>query len=436
VTSLRSLFIASTLALALSANTARAADESPFKFEFHGFVVGSLYYQDQAFANAQGQGLLLAAPSNANKAPSPGTPVAGTNATKSGSLLGGDIRESRFAFSLTGPKEAFVGGTPRAYFEFDLNGLNGAGSFNEQQNIPRIRAAIAEVKWGATAFQAGQQNHLLVVQVPASVGHIPNPITYGAGTIGWRTPGFRVLHAIPMDAFKLELAAEVVRNNWAAAGNAQPGGGSANPDSQGTGASNSPRTINFGDASGLPQVQARVKLDGKAGDIGWMAYLVGAFHQVKLDGFGASAIPPTVNGVQKKSLSGYAVQAGGKVSFAPVTLVLNGYMGQAAGNWLGAIAQFGDISNWGAWAQLSVDATKELSIHALFGTDRPEAKDVRAWGNARLENTAYGAMVRYMEGGYAIGVEGYQIDTKYSTGAATSVNNKGLQIIGSAGYFF
>jgi hypothetical protein len=422
VNSLRSLFIASTLALALSANTARAADESPFKFEFHGFVVGSLYYQDQVFANAQGQGLLLAAPSNANKAPST-TPTV-PNATKSGSLLGGDIRESRFAFSLTGPKEAFLGGTPRAYFEFDLFGLNGAGAYATEQNIPRIRAAIAEVKWGATTFQAGQQNQLVVVQTPATVAHVPNPVTYGAGTIGWRTPGLRILHAIPMDGFKLELGAEVVANNY------------NNGVQAVNGAQNTPASVSFGNASGLPMIQARAKLDGKAGDIGWSAYLVGVYDSVKLEGFGGAATPPTINGAVKKSIDSYAVQAGGKVNFAPVYVAANGYYGKGTGNMLGAIVQFGDIKNWGAWAQVGVDATKELSIHAIFGTDRPEAKDVRAWAGTRLENTVYGGMIRYMEGGYALGVEGYQFDTKYSTGATTSVNNKGLQIIGSAGYFF
>lgn len=424
--SLRSLFIASTLALALSANTARAADESPFKFEFHGFVVGSLYYQDQVFANAQGQGLLLAAPSPANKAPFAGTPVAGTNASKSGSLLGGDIRESRFAFSLTGPKEAFAGGTPRAYFEFDLFGLNGAGAFGTEQNIARIRAAIAEVKWGATVLQVGQQNQLVVVQTPATVAHVPNPITYGAGTIGWRTPGVRVLHSIPMDGFKLELGAEIVENNY-------NNGVQAVNGPQGT-----PVSVSFGNASGLPMVQARAKLDGKAGDIGWSAYLVGVYDQVNLEGFGTvnpGGVTP-VGGSATKSIDSYAVQAGGKISFAPVTVAVNGYMGQATGNMLGAVVQFGDIANWGAWAQVSVDATKELSIHGLFGMDRPEAKDVRAWSGTRLENTVYGGMIRYMQGGYAIGLEGYQFDTKYSTGATTSVNNKGLQIIGSAGYFF
>jgi len=132
------------------------------------------------------------------------------------------------------------------------------------------------------------------------------------------------------------------------------------------------------------------------------------------------------------------VQGGGKVAFAPVTLVANVYSGQGTSNWLGSMVNYGEISDWGGWAQLGVDATKELSIWALYGLDRPKAADVRKWaGNtARLENDAYGALVRYMEGGYAVGLEWYQISTKYSLTATTDQTVKAQQIIASAGYFF
>ena len=61
---LRSLLIASLLAVVLAAPQARAADESPYKFEFHGFVTGSLYMQNQTFNNGSGQGLLFFAPAS------------------------------------------------------------------------------------------------------------------------------------------------------------------------------------------------------------------------------------------------------------------------------------------------------------------------------------------------------------------------------------
>jgi len=107
VNNLRSLMSATLIALAFAAPSVRAADENPWKFEFHGFVTASMYYQDQVYANGQGQGLWLAAPTPSNRAPCEAvgsfTCPAGS-ATKSGTILSGDVRNSRFAFSMAGPK--------------------------------------------------------------------------------------------------------------------------------------------------------------------------------------------------------------------------------------------------------------------------------------------------------------------------------------------
>jgi hypothetical protein len=229
VNNLRSLMSATLLALALAAPGVRAADEapSPWKFEFHGFLTASMYYQDQTFANGQGQGLLLAAPSPNNMAPceatgliscTPNATQTGAKsfypATASGSILSGDIRNSRFAFSMSGPKVFGDSAQPRAYFEFDLFGPNGAGTFGSEQNLPRIRVAIVELKMGNTNVQVGQQNQLVGVQIPGTLSHHANPVTYGAGTIAWRTPGVRVIQTVPLEGMKLEFAAEAVKNKW------------------------------------------------------------------------------------------------------------------------------------------------------------------------------------------------------------------------------
>lgn len=403
--SLRSLFIGSALALALVANVARAADESPFKFEFHGFVTGSLYFQDQVFAVAQGQGLTFLAPTPANHT--------------GGTLLGGDIRQSRFAFSLSGPEA--LGGTPRGYLELDLFGGNSAGTFGTESVFPRIRVAYAEMKWGNTCLQAGQQNQLVVPQIPATVAHIANPMTYGAGTIGWRTPGVRLTQSVPIDGGKVDLAVEVVRNKWA--------------DAAAT--ATTPATISLGEASGIPMLQARAMLDGKSDDFGYMAYLVGVYHKVKLDGFGGVvALPPAAAG--KDSISGYAVELGGKFSYSLVTLALNGYKGKATANMLGGLLRFGDIADIGYWGNLGINFTKEFSIWGLYGHSDVNKEDARLWATntTPLANDTYGGMVRYMEKGYALAVEGYQSKTKWSTTATTDETTKALQIIVSAGYFF
>jgi hypothetical protein len=427
VKTLRMLSAAVALLLSASAARAQAPTENPFKFEFHGWVTGSLYYQDQAFASAQGQGLLLGAPSVANE-------TGGAVAPASGSVFSGDIRNSRFSFGVTGP--AVAGGTPRGYLELDLFGPFNSGAFGTDQAIPRIRVAIAELKLGSTVIQVGQQNQLIVPQIPASIAHIANPLPFGAGLLGWRTPGVRVLHTLPFGPAKLELAAEVVKNKW-------------NDTAQAIGGQNDPRLFSLGEASGLPMVQGRVKADGKMGDITYSAYLVGMWHQISLKGFGdnCTTLPPTgppANACQPlpasvagdDTLSGYSAELGGRVVFAPLTVAANVYVGKANGNVLGSIVQFGDIADLGGWANVGFNVTKEFSIWGLYGFGRPDEDDVREWGQTRLANDVYGAMIRYAASGYQVGVEGYQMRTKYSTGATTDTTNDALQVIGSVGYFF
>ena len=68
----------------------------------------------------------------------------------------------------------------------------------------------------------------------------------------------------------------------------------------------------------------------------------------------------------------------------------------------------------------------------------PDKADVRAWGGnlARLANTMYGGMIKYQDGGYALALEGYQLDTTYSTSATTDTSSKALQVLATAAYFF
>lgn len=173
---LRSILTASLLALALVAVNA-SAQEGP-KFEFHGFVVGSMYIQDQTFLTGQGNGILIAAPVPANKLPRPGSTT-----DKSGTFLGGDVRQTRPIFVLTGP-QAF-GATPKAHLEFDLFGNANAGALGYESANLRLRQAFGELKWGNTTFDAGQHSaQILLAQIPASLAHITNPVPYGPASSG------------------------------------------------------------------------------------------------------------------------------------------------------------------------------------------------------------------------------------------------------------
>jgi hypothetical protein len=446
VNNLRSLMSATLLALAFAAPSVRAADETPnpWKFEFHGVVSASMYSQNQAFANGQGQGLLYSAPAPGNMMPCkadglftcPATPV-----TKSGNILSGDIRNSRFSFAMSGPK-VFGDAQPRAYLEFDLFGPNGFGAFGSEQNIPRIRAAIVELKSGNTTIQVGQQNQLVVQQIISSLGHLSNPVSYGAGTIAWRTPGIRLTQVVPLDAMKLTLAIEAVKNKWSnEAANSLTGGATT------------PAGIGQGEASGMPMIQAMARIDGTGGPLKFTGYLVGAYHSVKLDGFGAGTPPATSSWAYgKKSIDGNVIEVGGNVTFAPVNFAFNFYTGKSTGNMLGSLLYFGDIKDTGYWGQLAGYFTKELSLSLAYGAGKPNKDDVKrintnpttgvilaTVGAARLENQVMGGMLKYQDGGYAIGLEAWQNTTKWSTWTATvstETNTSALQVMATANYNF
>jgi hypothetical protein len=421
-------------ALLFSAGAARAADESPFKFEFHGFTAGSLFMQNQNFQGGTGQGLLVAAPAPANNAPCkvPGCPVAAAPATKSGTLFGGDVRESRFVFALSGP-QTFGGATPKAYFEGDLFGgtTAAAGSPFIESWLWRIRAAFAELKWSNFTFQAGQHSaQLAIAFIPDSVSHIPNPYTFGAGSVGWRTMGARAFYTIPAGPGNFEIAASVAGPTWA--------------DQQNPGASIG--TVSSAQASGLPQLELRLRHEGKVGNVGWNLLVDGWYESVDLKGFGE--VRPNgvtlADGTVKKTATGQFVEVGGKLTFTPVFVAFNAFTGKGVGHLAGALVQQGEIEDTEFWAQAGVNLTKEFSLSAAFGQAKPKEKDVRNWATVyanaapKKDNQLIAAQAKYLDGGYAFAVEYVANKTTYLSTATLPSNTKtdAYQIIGTAAYFF
>jgi hypothetical protein len=310
--------------------------------------------------------------------------------------------------------------------EFDLFGPYGAGSLGSEQYIPRIRAAFVELKLGNTTVQVGQQNQLVIQQVPATISHNSNPVTYGAGTIAWRTPGIRLTQVVPLDNLKLTLAAEAVKNRW------------SNESALSlTGGATSAAAIGYGEASGMPMLQGLARLEGKAGPVSFVGYLVGVYHTVQLDGFGANTTPPGW-AAGKKSITGNVIEVGGNVTFAPVNLAFNYYTGKATGNMVGALNQYGDIDDSGYWVQLAGNFTKELALSLVYGAGTPDKADLRRVisNTTRIANKLMGGMLKYQEGGYAFAVEGYQYTSTWSTTATTQTDTKGTQVIASAAYSF
>lgn len=437
--SLRYFTYSSVVALLLSAGAVRAADESPYKFEFHGFVTGSMFIQNQVFQGGTGQDNLFAAPTPANAAPCKTTACQagtyGANPSKSGTFLGADARQSRYIFAMTGP-QAF-GATPKFYLEGDVYGASALPTANNawEHTQLRMRSVYAELKWGGTQFQFGQySSQLILAQLSASVAHIANPITFGTGTIGSRAVGLRFIHTMPMGDMKLELAGDILAPKW------------QDPPRAAT-----PTSISTAWASGVPQIGARAKLDGKSGTVAYTGYVAAAFESVNLKGFGDTNLnggqPGVVlaDGSRKTSLSPYAVELGGNITFAPVNLAFNVYTGKATGAWAGSVNQQGDIGDMGYWVQLGLLATKQFSVYGLYGGNSSKKADITNWNVAtayanaapKSENQLIGGIVRFSEGGYTLAGEFYTFSTKYmATAAYPDTTTDGWQFIVSGHYVF
>lgn len=381
--------------LVAAAGSAAAQD---VKFEFHGFVGGSVYTENGAFNNNGGSAAWV---------------VTGEPTTDEG-VFGGDVRQTRLNFSLTGP-QVFADATPRAFAEIDFFGGNTAGGFGDISIAPRLRIAFAELKIGKTGtmVRAGQDHDLVLgIVLPQTVGHVAFPLSYQAGTLGWRRPGFAVYQTIPVADMKVEFAASVGRSGWSGATGAEE---------------------RLGVSSGLPSFQGRVKLQHKM----FEAFVAGHFNRIDIDGQGVDA-PDT-------ELDVTAITAGGKVSYMGATLAAAGYtgknLGPLAGNLLqwqpaAALAAPGgplEVSEVGGWAQVGYNFTPTISAWALAGFANPDDEDLVAATLTRGRNVTTSGMVRYQSKGYAAGVEYTMFRTSYTNLAEPLEAN---QLMLSGMYFF
>jgi hypothetical protein len=396
-----------------AAGTAASAQEpkSDFVFAFHGILGGSLYAQDSILGPGNGgQSWFVAQQFSTHKA-----------------LVGGDVRQSRFSLAFAGPK-IFQGATPRAYVEIDFSNNAGQGGYGDVSLLPRLRHVFAELNWGNTAIRFGQDHELLIGSSPwappagpASVGHIGYPLVYQAGAVGWREPGVAVYQQFPgfFGVASLEFAAMVLRSQWVAP--LLP-----------TGLPNQAVT-SFGEQSGYPGFEARVQAVGKNFRLG----VSGHWNQSHRAGIGnqeTAALPDLIT---------QAVQAGVRLNAGPITLQGGGYAGKNLAPLLGALLLFQanaqDIQEIGGWGQVGFNFTPELSVWGLAGTSKPSNSDVIAAGGTRLQNTVVSGMLRYQEGGYAVGLEYAHWHTRTTVpvpGIAPDGNLDGNQLMLSGFYFF
>ena len=377
------LAVASALALPAVASAGEVKTGTAEGLTIKGFVIASLYMQDNDFAFSNGQAAQWTT----------------TDRSTDEWIFGGDVRNTRITLAFNGPDAAGMkfGGAIEADF---FGGFNGAGAFSDEQQTPRLRLAYVDVIRGKTTFRIGQFWSPMFGNVPASPTHVAFPLGYGTGMPGWRFPGLFIYHDFGgSDTLKTKLSLAMMRGSWSGPGN----------------------NLNDGSAgeAGTPQFEARLDLTGKS----WSAYLVGHYDSKDCDGANDS-FPSACPGTSDDSLDGTAIEFGAKVKFGAFTLAGNIYNGTAIGQQFGHITQFGDISSTGGWVQGSFQFNPNWAAHLFYGLDDPEDDDVIATipnpvlsasapttpvstspVAARLKNEQIAASVMYSNGPYVLGVE-------------------------------
>jgi hypothetical protein len=399
---------------------------SPFTFAFRGFISGSVFVQDGITAGAAGltgaggitglgQGAFL-----------------GASEQQTDKLIfGGDVRQTRLNFSMRGPQ--VLSATPTGVVELDFFGGFSGGSFGDESVFPRLRLAYVDLAWPETTLRVGQFHNLLVGFIPASAAHIANPFVATA-YVGWRSPGVTLLQRVPIGGMSLEFGLQANRNTWQ---------DTTLPTCPTGAPACLPQGISVAEASGWPQVQARVALTSgntpspwplyPAGD--FTAFVAGEWDQKDVTGYGISG---------GEAFTTYALQAAAKVSVGPLVLAANGFLGQNTGGLIGSIAQFApftgeDVFELGGWAQVGVSLTKEWSLWGTFGTSRPDEEDIARMAEAippptplrRFQNV-FAGMLAYKDGPYAVGLEWVHWTTKLRGGPPADIN----QGIATVTYFF
>jgi hypothetical protein len=291
-----------------------------------------------------------------------------------------------------------------------FGGNNGTGAFADQQMVPRLRFAFADIGNGMTTIRIGQFWSPLFGNVPVSNSHIAFPLGYGSGMPGWRYPGVFVYQQLtPKGApVSAELQVAVMRGNW----DNTPG--------------SNVNSVSPGNA-GTPQFEARFNLGGKAGDGTWGIYVVGHYDQKDLSGPNAE----TAN----DKLDGTIGEFGARFTIGGFLIHGNVYTAKNAGQQFTAITQFGKLKSTGGWIQAGYDFTKNWGAFLFYAIDDPDDKEtLAALGNAaRLKNTIYNGMLRWRTGPYSLGLE--YLHAELTSGTA-KVKTKGNQVSLSALYNF
>lgn len=130
---------------------------------------------------------------------------------------GGDVRNMRLTLGINGP-EIKTGWRANATFEMDFfGGFPAPNAFSDEQPLPRLRLAYADLTNGRTTVRFGQDWSLTLGNIPQSTSHIGFPLGWGpGGFIGWRFVQFKVIQMLsrPGAAKTTRLHLAVLQNSW------------------------------------------------------------------------------------------------------------------------------------------------------------------------------------------------------------------------------
>jgi hypothetical protein len=319
---------------------------------------------------------------------------------------GGDVRNMRLTLGINGP-EVKPGWRGNATFEMDFfgaipgaTGTTSSGAFGDEQPMPRLRLAYADLTNGRTTIRFGQDWSLTLGNIPVSTSHVAFPLGYGSGGfISWRFTQLRLVQTLskPGAAKTTRLQLAILQNSWS---------------DEPVGADNQ---FNAGER-GSPQVEGRVDVTSPR----WGAYFVA--HVDSKDSINVAGDDLTSWNVE----GGYNTTRG-KLSFAG-----NAHIGRGMGHHFAQIIQFGDIKGWGAWGQLGYTLNPRWSLWGFYGIENPDDADVAASANTRVKSWLFVPMLRYKVGPYGFGVEWLHNETELTTGNILSGN----QLLFSARYDF
>jgi len=321
---------------------------------------------------------------------------------------GAEIRNTRINFTFAGP--AVIGKwSPKAVLEADFFGAfggTGGPPFGDEQPQLRARFAYVDLTNGPTTLRIGQFWSPMFGEVPVSTTHIAFPLGYGAaGMVGWRYPGVYLYHDLnPGKPTTMQLVLSAFEGSG--------------PAVAGTPA------VGQGEASGLPQLEARLNFTHRKPNFSWSGYVVG-----HVDWKDTSAV-----GLATPNVTGSAIEAGANVTSGGFTIHGNVYTGKNIGQQFGQITQqissAGEIKGWGGWVQGGYEFTSHVGAWLFYGIDDPdEANSPGLTGNFRSKNVDVSGMLRFRAGRYQLGLEYFRANTTWATSGDQHAGQLALSVM-------